>query len=326
MRDKVDTFRISMGQYKDIVKSLRAAYDSAESCGIEDQAFSKSMQDIILADYLGHEMDPSGQGADAWIPNTERRFEYKCSTGDDYIFHFGANKGIEKNDELIVKKFEGIEAAYLAQITWGEVVRVKRIEMSTLLPIIRNHFRNKLKGRQLKYGLTWKSAMKISGAEVLNKSTGGRYRECIRNLQEAYKAARRNPDLGPQLFGKGAHNHFLVAELLGHTVVTHGRGGDAFDENGNYEYKVSMSDNFNFHFGARKSNSENEQLLTTKISQLEGAYCITRHKSEIKEIFYMDSDFLLQFLIEHFRNTDGRQLIKNFKRAELYRLGLDIDF
>ena len=313
-----------MGKYRAIANSLAKAYDSAADCGLEDQAFSKSMQDIILADYLGHELDPSGQGADAWIPNTNRYFEYKCSTGDDYIFHFGANKGAELNDELVQRKFGSIEAVYFAQITWGEVIRVRRVEMTVLLPIIRNHFRNKLTGRQLKYGLTWKSAMNIDGIVIENKAMNGRYRDCIMHLQDAYKSAKLIPELGPQLFGKGAHNHFLVADLLDHSVMSHGRGGDAYDADGQYEYKISMSDNFNFHFGARKSDEENELLIRKKIGDLKGAYCITRKRGKITEMFYMESNFLIDFLIIHFRNTDGRQLIKNFKRAELYRLGLDV--
>tara|TARA_B100001758_G_C18148460_1_gene472739 strand:- start:126 stop:716 length:591 start_codon:yes stop_codon:yes gene_type:complete len=189
---------------------------------------------------------------------------------------------------------------------------------------MQNHFQNKLKGRMLKYGLTWNSASNIPGIDIFERAPKGRYSECIGHLQNAFDAAKTIPELGPQLFGKGAHNHFLVAELLGHNVMTHGRGGDAYDSDGQYEYKISMSDNFNFHFGARKSHEENESLIRNKLSQLKGAYCITRERARITEIFYMDSEFLIDYLIIHFRNTDGLQLIKNFSRAELYRLGLDL--
>ena len=59
-----------------VAKSISRAYELAKAEGIEDQAFSKSINDILLANYLGHNLSPGGKGSDAYHENSE--YEYKC--------------------------------------------------------------------------------------------------------------------------------------------------------------------------------------------------------------------------------------------------------
>ena len=110
------------------------------------------------------------------------------------------------------------------------------------------------------------------------------------------------------LFAKGAHNHAFLAHREGHKIPTgtH-QGNDAYDDAGEYEYKISIKggSNFNFNFGARKSAKDNEKLITKKCRELVAAYCATRSYAQLKEIYRIPSLELGNLLISKAHETTG---------------------
>ena len=128
--------------------------------------------------------------------------------------------------------------------------------------------------------------------------------------------------LDERIFSKGEFNHILLAAKLGHSLPTDRRGPDAIDSRGNgVEYKITVGDNFNFHFGSRKSPKENKSLIERKCEAISGAYCAVRTYSDFDEIFFIPSKKLQTMLLDSLLKSTGKQLIKNFKPSQLRKQG-----
>ena len=311
--------------YSRLVESLRSAYIAAEDADIEDQSLSKSINDIIIANYLGHRISHGGQGSDSYDDDGE--YEYKCSTTDlrhAANFHCGSLQGnADANAEHVRSKFEGITGAFYAQLLWGEIQRIYYCPMEHLLPVLERKARTITKG-QLNPNVSWDEFVGIEQSFAVDRSPDSTYPIVTRRLLSAMQHARQI-GLEQGLFGKGGNNHLFLAQREGHRLADYGGGPDAFDTKGRgYEYKITMGDNFNFNFGARKSDEENEELIRRKCSSIIGAYCAIRKYGELTDIFYIPATNLERIIIHTFKDTDGRQLTKNFKPGQLERLGYRI--
>jgi hypothetical protein len=111
---------------------------------------------------------------------------------------------------------------------------------------------------------------------------------------------------------KGGVGELALAAYLGHSLVDGDKGADAQDCEGNlYEYKVSITNQFNFNFGARKEGFQ--EVIKKHFKGLAGAYCAERVGMQIVDIAYVPTEILVPALISHFESTSGRLLVKNFR-------------
>jgi len=111
---------------------------------------------------------------------------------------------------------------------------------------------------------------------------------------------------------KGGVGEIALAHHLGHEIIKGDKGADAMDEDGNkYEYKISTTDQFNFHFGARNDNPG--AVVTKHFDGLAGAYCAKRVGMNITDVVFVPSSVLVPALIKHFNGTIGGQLNKNYR-------------
>jgi len=133
------------------------------------------------------------------------------------------------------------------------------------------------------------------------------YNRLVELLEQVFKEMPEGVDLA-----KGGVGELALAHHLGHSLVKGDKGADGRDEGGDlYEYKISTTDQFNFHFGARNDNFAN--TVTKHFENLVGAYCAKREGMEITEVEFVPSEILVPALIEHFEKTKGGQLNKNFR-------------
>lgn len=113
---------------------------------------------------------------------------------------------------------------------------------------------------------------------------------------------------------KGGVGAVLLAHHLGHVLVPGDKGADAQDPAGSrYEYKVSITNQFNFHFGARRSLEPPEAAVMRHFRGVEGAFCALREAERFTRIVYCPSSGLVESLCNHFKATTGGQLNKNFR-------------
>jgi len=305
-----------------VAKSISGAYELAKAENIEDQAFSKSINDILLANYLGHFLSPGGKGSDAYDENSE--YEYKCSVTAKFNFHMGANKGVDENIKKIDTKFQNIGKIYCAKLVDGDISEVAVMEKDVFLFHFKNFVKNNLKGGQFIWTITWDPLTALSGVKIIRKAPKvDTYSELAREIKNSIVLAKR-VGLDERIFSKGEFNHILLAAKLGHSLPKDRRGPDAINNRGiGVEYKITVGDNFNFHFGSRKSPRENKSLIEKKCSGIAGAFCAVRAYSSFDEIFYIPSRKLETLLLDSLLKSTGKQLIKNFKPSQLKRLGFN---
>ena len=130
--------------------------------------------------------------------------------------------------------------------------------------------------------------------------------EVIELLERVFSLLPDGVDLS-----KGGVGEIALAHHLGHTLVSGDKGADGIDESGTqYEYKISTTNQFNFHFGAR--TSKYGASVSKHFDDIAGAFCAIREGMTIVEVAYVPSELLVPALIEHFSSTSGRQLNKNF--------------
>lgn len=301
-----------------LVRALTDAYVAAEAAGIEDQALSKSISDIFLANHLGHRLLPGGQGADA-IDSDGNHYEYKCNTGNrvQCIFNLGANRGLDTNIRHVRAKFAGIEGIYYAQLAWGQVGQVAYIPTRYFLPALEQHIENSVRGGLLAWNLPWESFLRLQGTRLVQGSLAPTYPNVATPLLNAHLEAQRlGLDMG--LFAKGAHNHLFLAQREGHRIPVGGhQGHDAVDDAGGYEYKISMAGIYNFHFGARKSEQENRALISAKCNGIVAAYCAERTYARLTTIYRIPAEPLLRLLLARERATGGGQMNLQIPKSEL---------
>ena len=310
---------VKNGDLLPVAKSISRAYELAKAEGIEDQAFSKSINDILLANYLGHNLSPGGKGSDAYHENSE--YEYKCSVTAKFNFHMGANKGVDENLKKIDAKFQNIDEVYCAKLVDGDISEVAVMEKDVFLFHFKNFVKNNLKGGQFIWTITWEPLIALSGVKIIREaSKADTYSELSREIKNSIILAKR-VGLDERIFSKGEFNHILLAAKLGHSLPKDRRGPDAINNQGiGVEYKITVGDNFNFHFGSRKSLGENMSLIQKKCSGIAGAYCAVRTYYRFDEIFYIPSRKLETMLLDSLLKSTGKQLIKNFKPSQLKKL------
>ena len=120
---------------------------------------------------------------------------------------------------------------------------------------------------------------------------------------------------------KGGLGELALAHHLGHELVDGDKGADASFEDKLFEYKVSTTNTFNFHFGTRKKVEGTwQQTILNKFSNVAGAYCANRVGMKITEVAYCPCDILVPVLIQHFERTTGQQLNKSFSMNTFRKL------
>jgi hypothetical protein len=304
--------------YTRLVTALETAYAAAKNAEIEDQALSKSISDILLANHLGHWLTSGGQGADA-IDAMGRKYEYKCNTGNriQCIFNLGANRGLATNIAHVRKKFSPLEGIYYAQLQWGEVREVAYIPTINFLPALEAHIEHKVKGGLLAWNLPWDAFLRIPGARLVSRAGVPSYPNVAAPLIVAHaEASNLKLDMG--LFAKGAHNHLFLAHRERHEIPVGGhQGHDARDSAGGYEYKISATDIFNFHFGARKSSQQNQKLIEAKCNDIVAAYCASRSYAQLKSVYRIPSADLLRLLLAKEKTTKGGQMNLQIARSDI---------
>ena len=140
------------------------------------------------------------------------------------------------------------------------------------------------------------------------------YAESVLALRKVFEVLPEGVSLS-----KGGVGELALGYHLGHTLVRGDKGADAMDSDGKlYEYKVSESDNYNFHFGARKP--EVEEIVFKHFDKIEGAYCASRRGMDIVDIIYVPSEVLVPHLIEELTRLKGGQLIKTYSMKGLKHL------
>jgi hypothetical protein len=125
------------------------------------------------------------------------------------------------------------------------------------------------------------------------------------------------------VLAKGGVGEIILANHLGHDLVANDKGADGLGaDNKKYEYKVSVTDQFNFHFGTRISQSGETPSDKVKrhFNGLSGSFCALRHGTKIKKLIFVPTDELVSNLCDHFNSTTGQQLNKNYNFAKLKTL------
>jgi hypothetical protein len=306
--------------YSALVTHLTNAYSIAKNHGVEDQSLSKALLDIVLANRLGHYLSEGGRGSDAY-DTQQRHYEYKCTFTKQCIFHFGSNNGVKKNIAYVRQKFQHITGCYYAEINSNGIERIAYCPMSSFLPQLENHIRSRLKAGQFQWHHTWKTFTKLPNCVTISSIGVPTYPELSESLIRAFGEAEKL-ELEAGFFSKGAHNHIFLAHREGHRLAKTGGGADASDANGKYEYKISYKDRWNFHFGARKSHSENRKLIKKKCDNIAAAYFVTRRYAEITRIIRIPAKDLLRLLLEKEAAWGGGQLLLNIDRNDLKRFVL----
>ena len=301
--------------YSNLASALRSAYSAAEIAEIEDQALSKSINDIIIADYLGHTLSKGGRGSDAFDDNGE--YEYKCTTTDIQAnFNLGSTRGSPTdNVKHLKEKFSNITGAYFARISWGEIQDVYYCPIKDLLKVLERKVRA-INSITLNPQVSYDEFVSIKQSSKVNRSPTSTYAEVVASLTMAMRITKEM-GIDQGLFGKGGHNHILLAHLEGHQLAESGGGPDAFDSKGKYEYKITITKDWNFHFGARKSSKENRKLISDKCKSIHAAYLATRRYAELTRVIRIPSNDLKKLLLNAEAKTKGGQLNLRIPKKDL---------
>ena len=143
------------------------------------------------------------------------------------------------------------------------------------------------------------------------------YKDVVEALERAFDVMPEGVDLS-----KGGLGEIALAHELGHTLVAGDKGADAQDEEGNlYEYKISTTDQFNFNHGARRPDwLDNKATIERHFANIKGAWIGQRKGMRITAKAYVPTEILLPNLLDHFENTKGGQLTKNFRMTKFKEL------
>jgi len=143
-----------------------------------------------------------------------------------------------------------------------------------------------------------------------------KYKRAVELLDKVFEELPDNIELT-----KGGLGELALAHHLGHELVDGDKGADASFEDKLFEYKVSTTNTFNFHFGTReKMEVYWKDTILNKFSNVAGAYCANRVGMKITEVAYCPSDILVPVLIQHFERTTGQQLNKSFSMNTFRKL------
>lgn len=109
---------------------------------------------------------------------------------------------------------------------------------------------------------------------------------------------------------KGGIGEILLAHRLRHRLAPSDKGYDGIDPHSGkrYEYKVSITDQFNFHFGARKSYLTNLAKVGKHFSGIEGVFIAHREGVRISKVAFVKTSSLVPRLNAYFSTHTGSQL------------------
>jgi hypothetical protein len=146
-----------------------------------------------------------------------------------------------------------------------------------------------------------------------------KYDEIVRLFTAAFAEMRRI-GLG-EVLAKGGVGEILLAQRLGHELVATDKGADGVDGLARrFEYKVSVTNQFNFHFGTRELRDPPAEKVKRHFRGVEGAYCALREGERFLRIVFCPVDTLVEYLCSHFALTKGSQLNKNFRLEAFAKL------
>lgn len=297
--------------YSELVASLSTTYQTGQEEGIEDQAFSRAITDIIIANYLGHELDPGGKGPDG-ICSAGRNYEYKATfSGLQANFNIGRNLGShEANLRNVREKFADIEGVYFARLEWDGIENIAYCSFQNLLPTIEEKLRNiGLDNDWVHPQISWEEFLDIEGVVIdVQPSETDTYPRTVASLLDTLQVAR-NSGLDRGIFSKGAQNDVFLAQREGHRLLEGGGGADAVcreNEALRFEYKVSCVGSsgpytrkkWMFNHGARRTTIENQTLIREKYQNITAAYLVTRNYNELVVIIRIPRDDLIRLLLK----------------------------
>jgi hypothetical protein len=150
----------------------------------------------------------------------------------------------------------------------------------------------------------------ISGGSNVKSRPYGAF---VDALLAAYDSHLQPIGLDDNITAKGGVRALILADHLGHKLVSGDKGADAQDDRDRlFEYKVSSADRYNFHFGARKTQEENEDLIKRHFDGLHGAICAEVKHCRIQRYAFCSSEALVPDLLDGLRVCTGGQLVKAY--------------
>lgn len=128
------------------------------------------------------------------------------------------------------------------------------------------------------------------------------------------------------LFSKGGIGEIILANHLKHNLWESDKGPDAFDQKGRkFEYKVTTSDMFMFHFGTRSKKMTVDEQVWHRFEGVAGTYCGARVGTVIHRLFYIPTEYVVPTLIKYFKKRKiSGQMQKAFTCNSLQKLGYEI--
>ena len=146
-----------------------------------------------------------------------------------------------------------------------------------------------------------------------------KYDNLAKHLADLFSEMRK---IGlPDVVAKGGVGEILLANCLTHDLPAADKGADGVSQDGKkYEYKVSITGQFNFHFGTREDDDAPRQKIERHFEDIEGAFCAHRIDAKFKTIAYCPTETLRPFLITHFESNTGKQLNKNISLREFLKI------
>lgn len=145
------------------------------------------------------------------------------------------------------------------------------------------------------------------------------YDEIFQHLQAAFSAIEA-AGLRDSV-AKGGVGEILLARYLGHTLCDSDKGADGEDNAGNlFEYKVSITNQFNFHFGTREVRDPPEAKVRRHFQGISAAICAKREGANIVSAIYVPTQSLIEDLVTYFSASRGNQLNRNYRIQSLEAL------
>lgn len=268
--------------FKEWVKN---AYESALSEFPNSNPFQPGfIREYILSDELGHSLNPEKKGVDAW-DRKGNGGEYKTfKIGGWGRFNFQANHGYEKH-------LEGIPVWYFAQ--FDSPFTISRI-WSVPIESIREYcadFMKRSKSRRNHRMVDFRVKWIERNGEAIPLRPSFSESSFIQNLRMVQDIENREHGYDSMGYSvndislKGRIGEMLIAEILGHKILTGSKGADAIDDEGNeYEYLSSLHGKFQMTH-MTEENSHN------KVFRNKAIYCaLFENPASIQEIWEIEPE------------------------------------
>ena len=232
------------------------------------------IREYILSNVLGHTLNPSKKGVDAWDSENDG-VEYKTfKYGKWGRFNVEIQHGFEKH-------LKDVSCWYFAEFESPfKISRVWSVEINTIREYCKAFMSrtSKTVGHiMIDFRVKWiqKNGLPV---DFQNEKIDS---EFIHNLRSAQRVADVQYGVS-DITLKGRIREIMMAEILDHSIIVNSKKADARDKNGNeYEYLTSLQGNFQMTH-MTEENSENKVLRNKAIhcAQFENPVTI----SEIWEI------------------------------------------